>query len=171
MYLCFIILMNYIVCQYVTISPFPISMSLAINFTLSNVNYLIMTVPVCVCVLSQSVVSNSLQPQGLQSTRLLCPWNISGKQEYWSWLPFPSLGDLPDSGIKPGSPVSPAFAGGFFTTVSPGDQILNIQSFHSVWIHLFFISDVSLSRILLQLSKTTSILKIKHSLIVCLSFF
>ena len=49
MYLCFIILMNYIVCQYVTISPFPISMSLAINFTLSNVNYLIMTVPVCVC--------------------------------------------------------------------------------------------------------------------------
>ena len=89
MYLCFIILMNYIVCQYVTISPFPISMSLAINFTLSNVNYLIMTVP-CVCVLSQSVVSSSLQPQGLESTRLLCPWNISGKQEYWSGLPFPS---------------------------------------------------------------------------------
>ena len=125
MYLCFIILMNYIVCQYVTISPFPISMSLAINFTLSNVNYLIMTVP-CVCVLSQSVVSSSLQPQGLESTRLLCPWNISGKQEYWSGLPFPSLGDLSDPGIKPGSLVSPAFAGEFFTTVPPGIQILNI---------------------------------------------
>ena len=26
-------------------------------------------------------------------------------QEYWSGLPFPSLGDLPDSGIKPGSPA------------------------------------------------------------------
>ena len=27
------------------------------------------------------------------------------KQEYWSGLPFPSPGDLPDSGIKPGSPA------------------------------------------------------------------
>ena len=26
-------------------------------------------------------------------------------QEYWSGLPFPSPGDLPDTGIKPGSPV------------------------------------------------------------------
>ena len=25
-------------------------------------------------------------------------------QEYWSGLPFPSPGDLPDPGIKPGSP-------------------------------------------------------------------
>ena len=25
------------------------------------------------------------------------------KQEYWSGLPFPSPGDLPDSGIEPGS--------------------------------------------------------------------
>jgi len=27
---------------------------------------------------------------------------------YWSGLPFPSLGDLPDPGIKRESPVSPA---------------------------------------------------------------
>ena len=27
------------------------------------------------------------------------------RQEYWSGLPFPSPGDLPDSGIKPGSPT------------------------------------------------------------------
>ena len=26
------------------------------------------------------------------------------RQEYWSGLPFPSPGDLPDSGIEPGSP-------------------------------------------------------------------
>ena len=26
------------------------------------------------------------------------------RQEYWSGLPFPSPGDLPDPGIKPGSP-------------------------------------------------------------------
>ena len=38
-------------------------------------------------------------------------------QEYWSGLPFPSLGDLPNPGIKP---ESPALTGGFFTTEPPG---------------------------------------------------
>ena len=37
-------------------------------------------------------------------------------QEYWSGLPFPPPGDLPDPGIKPTSPVSPALAGRFVTT-------------------------------------------------------
>jgi len=32
------------------------------------------------------------------------------RQEYWSRLPFPSPGDLPDPGIKPGSFVSQADA-------------------------------------------------------------
>ena len=32
------------------------------------------------------------------------------KREYWSGLPFPSPGDLPDPGIKPGSPASQADA-------------------------------------------------------------
>ena len=35
---------------------------------------------------------------------------------YWSGLPFPAPGDLPDPGIKP---ASPALAGGFFTTEPP----------------------------------------------------
>ena len=30
------------------------------------------------------------------------------RQEYWSGLPFPSPGDLPDPGTEPASPVSPA---------------------------------------------------------------
>ena len=38
------------------------------------------------------------------------------QQEYWSGLPFPSSGDLPDSGIKA---ASPALAGRFFTTELP----------------------------------------------------
>ena len=42
------------------------------------------------------------------------------RQEYRSGLPFLSLGDLPNPGIKPTSPVSPALAGGFFTTEPPG---------------------------------------------------
>ena len=40
----------------------------------------------------------------LLPTMLLGPWGFS-RQEYWSGLPFPSLGDLPDPGIKPGSPT------------------------------------------------------------------
>ena len=30
------------------------------------------------------------------------------RQKYWSGLPFPAPGDLPDPGIEPTSPVSPA---------------------------------------------------------------
>ena len=37
-------------------------------------------------------------------------------QEYWSGLPFPPSGDLPDPGIEIPSLTSPALAGGFFTT-------------------------------------------------------
>ena len=39
----------------------------------------------------------------------------SARQEYWSGLPFPPSGDLPDPGIDPKSPVSSALADGFFT--------------------------------------------------------
>ena len=35
-------------------------------------------------------------------------------QGFWSRLPFPALGDLPDPGIEPISPASPALGGGFF---------------------------------------------------------
>ena len=42
------------------------------------------------------------------------------RQEYWSGLPFPSPGDLPNPGIKPMSLGAPVLAGRFFTTVPPG---------------------------------------------------
>ena len=38
------------------------------------------------------------------------------RQEYWSGLPCPPPGDLPNPGVKPTSLKSPALAGGFFTT-------------------------------------------------------
>ena len=47
------------------------------------------------------------------------PWTVAYKappssgfsrQEYWSQLPFPSPGDLPEPGIEPGSPVLQADA-------------------------------------------------------------
>ena len=54
----------------------------------------------------------------------LSPWTVARqaplsmefcRQEYWSGLPFPPPGDLPDPGIKSASPVSPTLAGGVFT--------------------------------------------------------
>ena len=38
------------------------------------------------------------------------------RQEYWRRLLFPTLRDLPNPGIEHVSPLSPALAGGFFTT-------------------------------------------------------
>ena len=38
------------------------------------------------------------------------------RQEYWSGLPFPSPGDLPNAGTEPAYFASPALAGGFFAT-------------------------------------------------------
>jgi len=54
------------------------------------------------------------------------PWTVAyqalpsmgfSRQEYWSGLPFPSPGDLPDPGIKP---RSPAFQADALTTEPPG---------------------------------------------------
>ena len=41
------------------------------------------------------------------------------RQEYWSGLPFPSPGNLPEPGTEPVSLVFPALAGGLFTTLPP----------------------------------------------------
>ena len=56
---------------------------------------------------------------------LVAPWAIAhqaplsrrfSRQENWSGLPFPSLGDLPNPGTELKSLLSPALAEGFFTT-------------------------------------------------------
>ena len=68
------------------------------------------------------------------------PWTVAcqiplsmgfPREEYWSGLPFPTLGDLPDTGIKPMSLVSPALAGGFFTTNTTWEAL------GGEWIHVY----------------------------------
>ena len=61
----------------------------------------------CLChsqalVLSRSVVSDSLQPDGLQPARFLCAWGFS-RQEYQRGLPYPPPWVLPHLGV--GSPT------------------------------------------------------------------
>ena len=51
------------------------------------------------------------------------PMELS-RQEYWSGLPFPSPGDLPDPRTEPVSLVSSALTVGFFTTEPPGKHIV-----------------------------------------------
>ena len=59
-----------------------------------------------------SIISGSLVAKSYLT--LATPWTIAcqaplsmgfSRQEYWSGLPFPSPGDLPDPGIEPGSPA------------------------------------------------------------------
>ena len=66
-----------------------------------------------VCVCAQSYLT------------LVTPWIVArqvppsidfSRQEYWGGLPCRPPRDLPDSGLKPKSLVSPSLAGGFFTT-------------------------------------------------------
>ena len=70
----------------------------------------------CVCVRVHarahacSVASDSLQPPCTVARQAPLSMGFS-RQEYWSGLTFPSLGGLPDPGIKPGSLASPALAG------------------------------------------------------------
>ena len=52
------------------------------------------------------------------------------RQEYWSGLPSPPPGDIPDPGIKPASLVSPTLAREFFTADSPGKPL------GEEWIHV-----------------------------------
>ena len=49
------------------------------------------------------------------------------RQEYWSGLPFPPPGDLPNPGIKPVSPASPALAGRFFITSTNWEALFTFK--------------------------------------------
>ena len=73
---------------------------------------------ICVCAQSLSCVP-----------LFVIPWTVAhwapvsmefSRQEYWSGLPFPSPGDLPNPGFKP---TCPTLAGGFFTTEPPEKPI------------------------------------------------
>ena len=64
---------------------------------------------------NSKVKVKSLSPVQLFAT----PWTVAyqaplsmgfSRQEYWSGLPFPSPGDLPNTGIKPRSPALQADA-------------------------------------------------------------
>ena len=84
---------------------------------------------VCVCVYARAHTLSCVQ---LFAT----PWTVAhqvplsmgfSREEYWSGLPFPSPGDFHNSEDEPISLVSPASAGGFFTTASLGKPLMSLR--------------------------------------------
>ena len=77
------------------------------------------------CMLSRSVMSDSLFATGQ------APLSMGFfRQEYWSELPFPSPGNLPDPGIKPRSPALQADA---LLSERPGKPTQHMPSIYYVW--------------------------------------
>ena len=72
--------------------------------------------------------------KSLSRVRLfVTPWTVAhqaplsmgfSRQEYWSGLPFPSPGDLPNPGIKPGSPALQADA---LSSEPPGEALEKVN--------------------------------------------
>ena len=85
------------------------------------------------------IFSMSMLSRSVMSNSQLCvtAWTVAHqpplsmefpRQEYWSWLPFPTPGDLVEPGIKPMSSGSPALVAGFLTTEPPGKLIKRFYS-------------------------------------------
>ena len=84
----------------------------------------ILCVCVCVCVCVPSHVQLFVTPWTIARQT---PLSVNFPQGYWSGLPFPPPGDLPNPGIEPTSPGSPALAGVFFTTAHLGSHFFSWQ--------------------------------------------
>ena len=70
-------------------------------------------VSVCLCVQLHLTLCNPMDCQAPLAMEF-------SQQEYWSGLPFPLPGDLPNPRIQPSSP---ALTAGFFTTEPPGKPV------------------------------------------------
>ena len=84
----------------------------------------VVCVCVCVCqvtlVLSDSVIPWTVTLQASMSMGF-------SRQECWSGLPCPPSEDLPNPGIEPAFPVSPALAGGLFTASTTWEALKKLE--------------------------------------------
>ena len=79
-----------------------------------------MWVCMCCCLVAKSCLTLATPGTVAHQTPLSMGFY---RQGYWSGLPFPSLRDLPNPGIKP---ASPALTGRCFTTEPPGNPYIYI---------------------------------------------
>ena len=86
-----------------------------------------------------SFMSHSLESHGLSQGPLSMGCS---RQEYWSGLPFPSPGDLPNPGIQP---LSPVLAGRFFPTEPPGESSVATRHLKShLWLTCVYLKGTAL---------------------------
>ena len=82
--------------------------------------------------LSRSVMSDSVTPWTVAHQ---APLSMGfPRQEYWSGLPFPPPGDLPNPGIEP---ISPELADGFYTTEPHQSTYLHSNEKISLYLAMF----------------------------------
>ena len=113
-------------------SQFLLGKSAGVKLLCYKVYYMCVCVCVCVCVRPCVCVSHTrTHAYPVAQLCLSTPWAVAHqaplslgffRQEYWSGLPFPTPGNLPNSGIYPTSLVSPALADRFFTTSTGQDS-------------------------------------------------
>ena len=88
---------------------------------------------VCVCVFSH--FSHVRLFVTLRIAAYQAPLSMAfSRQEYWSALPCPPPGDLPDPGIEPKSPMSASLAGRLLTTSTSWEALLG----HMIILYLIF---------------------------------
>ena len=81
---------------------------------------------------SRSVVSNSLQPHGLQPTRLPCPWDSPGQKLEWVAMPFSRGSSQPRDWTQ----VS-CIAGGFFTSWATREVQKNVYMYVCMYVCIY----------------------------------
>ena len=90
-----------------------------------------LTDSVCVCVCALSHVRLFVTPQ-----TVACEAPLSmelSRQEYWSALPFPTLGYLPNPGIEPASPTSPCTGKQVLYQLNPQGSPYKLHLSHRKW--------------------------------------
>ena len=117
----------------------PVSTHLSLMLGPEQVNFIRWTqilkkVCVCVCVFNHVWLCDTPWTKACQA---LMSMEFS-RQEYWSGLPFPSPGDLPDPGIEPTSPMFPVLAGRPFTTSATWEV-----TYYKSWLQFCNVNSVS----------------------------
>ena len=93
------------------------------------------------------------------------------RQEYWSGLPCPPPGDLPNPGIKPTSPTPPALASGRLTTSATWESLVTPWTAETEASLSFTISLSLLKLMSIESMMSSNHLILCHPLLLLLSIF
>ena len=82
---------------------------------------------------------------------VVTPWTVTlhaplsvgfSRKDYWSGLPCPPPGTLPDPGIEPTSLMSPVLAGGFFTPIAIWEAHTTVYMCPNSWKYILKMDEI-----------------------------